>query len=473
MRVFYILRIIVVLAVVLLVAGARARAQSFGLGVTTPTVTLGVSNNLTYSITVTNLAGLPLQDVVVSNVLPASAVFVSATPDQDQGTYTNYGSVTVFYLSLFIPAQILNLTLTVQPTTAGFLTNTVTIANTNLLDFVPPSSTNLITVVTNPVPPQADLGVTLAGPAQAVIVNDLLRFSVTATNLGPAGASPVQLTNSLPSGVILIGVAPTNQPYTVAGRNLFFHLGALAGGAGTNLQITVQPTNAGNYYFSASVGAAGVMDTNAANNFASTNISVINYLSTNLTVSIVSTQKYDPQIGLVEQSILLSNVGTNAVPAARVVVTGLTNRLFNASGTNSGNPFVVYAATLNTNQSVNLLPQFLAASYFPLTNGQFQAFGVPLPDLAPPAASSNSTSLNISRLVPLANGSLLIEFPSITNRAYTMVYSDNVSFSNAAIAPPAIVAEGNRLQWIDYGPPTTVSAPTNSTARFYRVILNP
>jgi hypothetical protein len=68
---------------------------------------------------------------------------------------------------------------------------------------------------------------------------------------------------------------------------------------------------------------------------------------------------------------------------------------------------------------------------------------------------------------------MLIEFPSITNRTYTVVYSDNVLFSNAMIAPPSIVAGANQKQWIDYGPPTTVSAPTNSSARFYRVFLNP
>jgi hypothetical protein len=134
---------------------------------------------------------------------------------------------------------------------------------------------------------------------------------------------------------------------------------------------------------------------------------------------------------------------------------------------------VVYVSTLETNQSVNLLLQFLAASYFPLPVSQLQAFGVPVPTLTPPTAVSTSASLNISRLVPLANGDMLVEFPTTAGRAYTVVYSDNVAFSNAAIAPPAIVATANRLQWIDYGPPTTVSLPVNATNRFYRVFLNP
>jgi hypothetical protein len=69
---------------------------------------------------------------------------------------------------------------------------------------------------------------------------------------------------------------------------------------------------------------------------------------------------------------------------------------------------------------------------------------------------------------------MLVEFPAITNRTYTMVYSDNVLFSNAMIAPPSFVAPANIVQWIDYGPPATVSAPSSSSSsRFYRVYLNP
>jgi len=224
---------------------------------------------------------------------------------------------------------------------------------------------------------------------------------------------------------------------------------------------------------------SSVLDPNLANNLASNNITVLSYLPGQLSATIVSTQQYDPQNGLVEQSILLSNTGTVAVVSARVVVTGLTNQLFNAWGTNNGNPFVVYAAMLDTNQSVNLLLQFFALNYFSFTNSQLNPFAVTNPNLAPPPPAAVSTNVNITRILeltggsPLIVGSMLIEWPSITNRTYTVVYSDNVLFSNAMMAMPSIVAPANRTQWIDYGPPTTVSAPLNSSNRFYRVFLNP
>ena len=215
-------------------------------------------------------------------------------------------------------------------------------------------------------------------------------------------------------------------------------------------------------------------DPNLGNNVASNNFAISAYLAGQLSATIVSTQQYNAQNGLVEQSILVSNTGTNAVAAARVVVTGLTNQLYNALGTNNGSPFVVYAATLNTNQSAYLLLQYIAGNYFTFTNAQLNAFAVSVPNLTPPPVSAVSTNLNISRLVRLpASGDWLIEFPSISNRTYTVVYSDDVLFSNARIAPPSILAPANRTQWIDYGPPATVSHPSNAPIRFYRVFLNP
>ena len=101
-------------------------------------------------------------------------------------------------------------------------------------------------------------------------------------------------------------------------------------------------------------------------------------------------------------------------------------------------------------------------------------FAVSVPNLAPPPAVAVSTNLNITRILQLAtNGDMLIEFPDQPSRTYTVVYCDNVMFSNAMIAPPSITAYANRLQWVDYGPPTTVSQPTNVPIRFYRVFMNP
>lgn len=449
-----------------IVVSTKAEAQGFGFSVTESANSILVSNSVTYTINVTNQTGFSLGDAQVSNLLSGSVQFLSAS--ESQGSATTNGNVAVFDLGEFDSGVIAQMILTVQPTTNGFITNSVTLTSISVTNT---ASTNVILQVTNIVI-ESDLGVFMTGPAQAVITNDLMTYGVTATNSGFDAAPGVFLTNTLPPGVILKGVFPANQTYSVMGGNLIFNLGTLPDDGSANLQFTVQPTNAGTLTFSASVGASGVLDTNTANNYASTNIIVIDYLSGTLVAVTNSAQNLNLQNGLEEQSISLSNTGTNDVPAARVVVTGLTNHLFNAVGTNNASPFVYYSATLPAGQSVNLLLQFSPRGSFPFTNGQLQAFAVPLPDWTPPAASSTSTNLNITQIVTLTNGNMLIEWPAVTNRIYTVVYSDNSSFSNAMIAPPSITAPANEVQWIDYGPPATVSAPTNSVARFYRVYLN-
>ena len=262
-----------VVAGLMLCACLRAGAQGFGLSVTGSANSIIVSNSLTYTINVTNL-NQTLTTTFVTNLLPASVQFQSANPT---GTYTNYGSVVVFNLGAYFGGvgfqngQSAQLTLTVQPTVAGFITNMITVASFEVTNT---ASTNVVVQVTNAPIITADLGVAVTGPRQPVITNDWVTYGVIASNAGPITATGVTLTNTLPAGVILLGAVPAN--YTAAGSNLIFNLGTLAAGGYTNFQFAIQPTNAGPLTLSASIGSA-VLDTNLANNSASTNITVTNY----------------------------------------------------------------------------------------------------------------------------------------------------------------------------------------------------
>jgi len=471
MKVFLHLRTLALLVAGLMAASPRAGAQ-FVLSVTSSASSILVGNSLTYTINMTNLtAGSSY--VFVTNTFPAAAQLLGASitflPLGSGNIITNANGFSfLIMLASGAPAQ---MTVLAAPTQAGFFTNMVTVFVSGVTNF----TTNVVIQVTNSVVPQADLGVAITGPAQAVITNDWMTYGVMATNLGPSVATNVVLTNTLPPGVVLKGVS--SQSYTVANRNLIFHLRTLANGGSTNFQFTIQPTNAGVLTLFASIGSTNVLDPNLTNNSASTNITVTNYLSGQLIAFTNSPQSTNFLNGLLEQTITVSNAGSSTVFAARVIVTGLTNRLFNAVGTNDGNPFVVYdtppGTPLASGQSMDLLLQYFPRKSFPFANSQLQAFAVPVPNWTPPPATTTSTNVNISRIVQLPNGDMLIEWPAITNRTYTVVYSGNVLFSNAMIAPPSIVAPANDVEWIDYGPPTTVSKPANASARFYRVFQNP
>ncbi|MGD0208910.1 MAG: hypothetical protein ABSC89_15015 [Verrucomicrobiota bacterium] len=462
------------LALGLMVAVSRLEAQGVGLLLGASANSIGVSNTLTYTVIVTNLTGAS-QTFTVTNTLTGTSLQFSTPPTATQGSNVISGSNVVFALGAIATNGTALMTVPVVPISNGFVTNTVLVATNGVFAvgeyiFVQVTNTAL----------GADVAVAIAGPASAVFTNDWMVYGVNVTNLGPGTVSGVFLTNTLPTGVGYIGVSPSSPAPSRVGRNVIFNLGTLTNGAFRNFLLTVQPTNAGVLPFVSVVSTNNsVFDPIPANNLASNNITVLSYFPGQLTAVTNSAQVYNSQNGLVEQSILVSNVGTNPVAAVRVVVTGLTNQLFNAVGTNNGSPFVVYAATLDTNQIVNLLLQFFAMNYFQLSNSQLHAFAVSVPNLTPPAAAAVSTNVNITRIIKLTNGSpliigsMLIEFPSLTNRTYTVVYNNDLSSTNWLIAPPSIIAPANRTQWIDYGPPTTVSAPPNSSNRFYRVFLNP
>jgi uncharacterized repeat protein (TIGR01451 family) len=300
------------------------------------------------------------------------------------------------------------------------------------------------------------------------IANDWVTYAVTVTNLGPATATGVVVSNMLSTDLLF----PAGQPFA---SNMTFDVGTLSNGMSAIYQFTVQPTNAGLFTLSANVSAPNNQDTNSANNQATVNLYVTNYLAT-LEAGTNSGQSLNLQDGLLEQTLVVTNPGAGAAPAVRVVVTGLTNQLYNAGGINNGSPFVVCPAPLaGNNGRVQLRLQYALRNAFAFTNGQLQAYAVPASVLnyTPLPAAGRSTNLNFSRTVKTGDGDLLLEFPATAGLSYTVVYSDNVLFSNAMIALPVITAPANRVQWLDYGPPATLSAPTNSSARFYRVYLNP
>jgi hypothetical protein len=85
----------------------------------------------------------------------------------------------------------------------------------------------------------------------------------------------------------------------------------------------------------------------------------------------------------------------------------------------------------------------------------------------PPAVSG--TIMNISRMIVLSNGSVLVEFSTIPGQIYAIQYSSDMVTWRTAV--PAITAPANRVQWIDSGPPKTDSNPAQQPARYYRVVL--
>jgi uncharacterized repeat protein (TIGR01451 family) len=444
-----------------------AGAQDFDLVVTADPDPVRIDETITFQIGLTNVSGSGVFNVLVTNTLPSSVSFVSAdyaaaSDDVILNPIGTNANVVLFRINTFPNGGVVVMEVIGQPTAGGSITNRVNlvVGATSLL------STNVVGTVYSS---ESDLAVGLSPPAEPLYVGDLASYEMSVTNLGPESASAVMLTNPLPSEFELIGVTPSSQSHTNDNGALLFNLGTLANGQARTIRLDVQPTNSGSIDLIASVGAVGLLDTNAVNNTVS-NAFVVSAFPTNELVAFTSSaQTFNPQTGLMEQTIILSNASPDAVEAARVNVGGLTNNLFNAVGTNSGVPYVVHASPLAAGAGVELLLEYFNPSLTPGAEPVLTAFAIAPPDLTPPDQQPLMVEI---REVDLEVGRVLLEWAAAVGRSYTVIYWDS-SGGMTNIAQPSVVAPASRVQWIDDGPPKTISNPANSVSRFYQVLENP
>jgi hypothetical protein len=181
---------------------------------------------------------------------------------------------------------------------------------------------------------------------------------------------------------------------------------------------------------------------------------------------------FNPQTGLFEQRVTVTNISSVTISALRLYVDGLRAgvSLQNATG-NDGSPYVQYNAPLNPGETVVFRLEFYVPDRRPFTN-TLEAVAI-LPATTGTNAATGvfiDRSFIDSRIVDEPR--YVIEFVSIPGRVYTVIYSnDGMNTWNAAT--PSILAGANRTQWYDDGPPKTVSKPSAIGSRFYRVILAP
>ena len=83
-------------------------------------------------------------------------------------------------------------------------------------------------------------------------------------------------------------------------------------------------------------------------------------------------------------------------------------------------------------------------------------------------SASLDPAFAIERTAVLPDGRVLIEFPSTPGQQYEVEYGeDGISWVKS---PERIDATTDRVQWIDSGPPVSVSHPSGNRQRFYRVL---
>jgi len=107
--------------------------------------------------------------------------------------------------------------------------------------------------------------VTKTGSPNPVQVGDLLIYTITVTNNGPAVATGVQMTDTLPGGVVVGSVSTSQGTCVTAGPTVSCNVGMLLAGQFATILIDVGPTVPGTIANTASA-IANELDPSPGNN---------------------------------------------------------------------------------------------------------------------------------------------------------------------------------------------------------------
>ena len=228
------------------------------------------SNLLTYYVSVTNFGPSGATNVVITDYLPAGAVYLSNSCNC--GTVAN-GTLTVTLPSLAVGAGTA-FNIAVIPSALGYITNVVTALALEPDLNVNNMSTNVSLVNA----PSADVGISLSGSPNPVLVSGDVTFSVEVTNGGPSEAADVEAVVVLPVGFVAgtNGILASIGTATNANGTITWNIGGLPpslNGSGPVLTVAATATTAGLGFCTASASSA-IYDPLKGNNFAEVKIEV-------------------------------------------------------------------------------------------------------------------------------------------------------------------------------------------------------
>lgn len=223
--------------------------------------TVIINSNLTYTITVTNLGPNTARSVGVTDVLPAGATFVSATPSK--GSCSQAGGIVSCGLGTIAVNSSATVNIVVRPTNTGFITNVATVASSVSDNFPANNTSTLVLLVRPPSPIMVAAGSRLileSGPVtggievgETVTINFLLQnigslntANLVATLLSTGGVNAPSAPKSY--GVVLAGGALVGNQFT------FTASGVVGGNLTATFQLQDGTNNLGNVAFTYGLG---------------------------------------------------------------------------------------------------------------------------------------------------------------------------------------------------------------------------
>lgn len=239
---------------------------------TTNATTAPAGSTISYTLTLTNAGPNAAANVVVTDVLPASLLFVSITTPAGFSCTTPAvganGTITCNAATLANGATA-TFTLTVRVasgSTSGSVTNSAS-ASSSTSDPNGGNSTSAAGAVVL-APASADLSVTKTTGSTSVTPGNTITYTITVSNAGPSQATNVVVTDTLPPSLQYVLATPS-QGSCSGTTTVTCNMGTLNSGASATVTLQVQAVATSGTITNSASAVATESDPNSANNSGS------------------------------------------------------------------------------------------------------------------------------------------------------------------------------------------------------------
>jgi uncharacterized repeat protein (TIGR01451 family) len=200
---------------------------------------------LNYTLVATNNGPSAATGVTVSDPLPASLTFVSATSSQGTVNYGG-GTLTVSLGSLANGASAtVNVVTTVATSATGTVTNVATISGNETDPNLANNTSTVTTTITAPVKPvdYPDLAIVKTATPSPVSVGANLTYTLTVSNNSLTADTGVTVSDPLPAGVTFVSATASQGTAGINGSTTQASLGSMAANATATVTIVVNVTS--------------------------------------------------------------------------------------------------------------------------------------------------------------------------------------------------------------------------------------
>ena len=207
---------------------------------------------LSYSITITNHGPLAATGVVLTDTLPSGVTLDSATADQ--GTCSGIETVICSIGDMAIGSAV-PVTISIRAAAPGTVVNSASVSGNEADSNTGNNSASASTTVNDP--STANLGITQSDLPDPVRAGDSLTYTIVVTNHGPAQATNVTISDTLPANATYVSATPEQGNCSQPG-NVVCDLGTLNSGSAVHVTILVTPQTVGTLTNQVSVSCAEI-----------------------------------------------------------------------------------------------------------------------------------------------------------------------------------------------------------------------